>query len=431
MEKKIKDFLSNKLIFMVTDNKLDRTSWKKTFNGLNVRPDQIMGFEKYRDAIREMDTSKPHILLCSSRIKETVADGLLDKFRSLSQNRADDLCYIVCEEGDEHARLAFYHFELDGMIEKPYTANDLNNKLRRGILTKSRYTSFEKAKHKSFENIHLKNFEKVEAFVDVALKDNSKDPDVRLMEALLQLERGNRGAGVATLLEVGEGCSREYFLRNKLFELLYEDKRYEDAFEQAKLMISKYPLPPLKIQEFVRVSILTRNYTAIVDYSQHVSVELLKDKAVAQHLAAGLVLSSKFLGADQRDRAVEANIKAVNFGREKKPIVEQALTNLCDLGEFNKVQELINELSEQEELESTLKIAEYRVLEPLGESPARVFQKGMDLTNKGVRDFYVYEILLRSAVKVGRKRESLVELAEDAGKHHPAKQQYFKSLIAS
>lgn len=430
MKKTAKDFLSRKHIFLVTSNKLDRTSWKKAFNELGVHPEMIHSYENYRDASKALEEIKPKILLVATELKDKRPDEFLELYRSMNLNRAEDLCYLVSDEEDPLGNNLCLDYQLDGLIQKPYTANDLNQKIKNALDTKAAFTGFEKAKYKAYENLALKNFEKVEAFLRVCEQKGSVDaPDVRIIEGLMKLEKGETSEGVATLLEVGEGNSLDYLLKKRLFENLVELKRFSEAFEQAQILIEKYYLSTDYLQSFIKTSILSENYDAILDFSRTANPDDLKERGVANFLAAGLVLSSNQLFSKDREKAIEANVSAIRFSFNKNNIIEQALGNLCDLKEFELVGELIEEMEEQEELENVVSVPRYRASALSGESPDKIFKNGVDLTSKGVRDFYVYEILLESAVKLGRKKEYLTELAEDAGKYHPGKQGYFNSLI--
>ncbi|MBC74759.1 MAG: hypothetical protein CME64_01970 [Halobacteriovoraceae bacterium] len=430
MKKTAKDFLSKKPIFLVTDNKLDRTSWKKTFNELGVLPDRIHSFDTFDEAIRQMEALKPKVLLCTSELKDKNPEGLLSAFRKQNFNRSEDLCYLVCDEETQTIPYLTHEYQLDGFITKPYTANDLNVKIKKVLDEKASYGGFLRAKHKAYENLFLEDNEKVEAFFNLCEhKGSLEEADVLFLKGLHKIKTGEVQQGVETLLEIKAGCLFNYLLRKELFERLTELDRYAEAFEQAKSLIDEFVLPINFLQRFIKSAILSKNFDSILEYSLKLGPEDLTEEGAGNYLAAGLVLSSPILAKTSKENAVTANVRAIKFASHKNNIIEQAMQNLCDLQEFELVSNLIEEMAEDQELEEALSVPLYRALVPMGESPAKVFQKGVDLTSKGVRDFYVYEIMLELAVKLGRKKEYLVELAEDAGKYHPAKESYFRSLI--
>ena len=155
MKKTAKDFLSRKHIFLVTSNKLDRTSWKKAFNELGVHPEMIHSYENYRDASKALEEIKPKVLLVATELKDKRPDELLELYRSMNLNRAEDLCYLVSDEEDPIGNNLCLDYQLDGLIQKPYTANDLNQKIKNALDTKAAFTGFTLCCVKPADPLHL------------------------------------------------------------------------------------------------------------------------------------------------------------------------------------------------------------------------------------------------------------------------------------
>lgn len=429
MENKLKKFISKSTIFLVTDNKLDRMSWKKAFNAFSVKPEQIVFFESFEKALDGMETNAPNILICAYEIKESKADVLLEAFRERNANLSESLSLVVADAQSPSLALACLELELDETLLKPYNARELDDKIKALLGQKVSFKKDEKALFKALEDIRLRELDQVAAFINSAPENLKKQGRYGLLEAQF-LRASGKGEDAIAVYERALEAERAYGALTGLFDALVEQNRCEEAYAAVCDLLSQFPLHPKRLSNFVKVCILTSNYHSFVEYGEKAAVEGVEDKTIAQQLAAGLAICAKSIGIADRKVALEANLKALKLGREKSQIVDQALKNLLALREYELVNNLVGELAEEKALEEVLAIAEYRSLATLGQAPFKVFQKGMELTNKGVHDFHVYELILKSAKEVGRKKESLEEIADNASKHHPEKSEYFKSLVA-
>ncbi|MEX1098812.1 MAG: hypothetical protein WEB87_00215 [Bacteriovoracaceae bacterium] len=436
MELKEKDFIQNSMFFIVTDSKLDRSSWKKALNDLGAKPAQLILLESFEQALEKLSGLIPSALIVNYEIKEQRADELLEAFRNAFPNRAESLCILMSEDSGSFCRLAALEHFVDGVVKKPFTGKDLNAKLESLIKEKTGLSKFEIAKHKAFENLQNEEYEKVAAFCDKAQKRNSKDQQLQFLKAQCLKRQGSFEEALALYRQALDNQLNNqvgqfhYHALSSLFELLVATENYDEAFARIEEFMERFPLHPNKLQSYVKASIMTKNYQAIVDYAKGAHHFALVNKPFGQKLAAALAICAKSLAQTNSGLAVEANVKAIKLGREKKRVVEMGLKNLLELRQFELVNDLVEELWEEKELAEILSVAQYRALEEIEENPSTIFKAGMDLTNKGLHDFYIYDLLIKSAVKVGRKKEYIMEMADNACKHHPGKKAYFKSLVA-
>lgn len=429
MEKKLKEFLSQALIYLVTDNKLDRMSWKKAFVGFGVRPEQIVFFERFDRAMQAVQERPPMVLITAYEIKEEKAYSLLEGFREARPNSAESLSLVVTELETQLLRLSQFELELDGVLIKPYNAQELDQKLTAILTKKSLLSADERKIGRALEALARGELDKVESFLGAA---SSKMEDLISFKILKgrYLRKNNMGKDAISVYEEATLGGDNYQAFAGLFDLLVEENMHQRAFEAASDLIAAFSLHPNRISNYAKICILTSHYHSFVEFAQKASEEGISEQELAWQLAAGLAICAKSIGIADKKVAVQASVKAVRLGKEKRQIVEQALKNLLDLGEHKLVEDLIRDLGEIEDLEDTIAVAEYRVLEANGGAPFLVFQKGMELTNKGVHDFHVYELLLKSAKQAGRKADFMEEMLDTASKHYPEKREYLKSLIA-
>lgn len=432
MDKKLNDILGKSLIYLVSDNKLDRMSWKKAFNSLAVKPEQVVFFEDIDKALRSLESRPPQIMICAYEIKEKFADELLEAYRAVNPNRAQGLCLIVTEQEDPRAYVHKLELELDGILQKPYNAQDLDSRIRATLVRKANLQPARKAIFKGYELLRQNKLDLAGELIERLESEVPWTHDLALLKASY-LSQSKKGLDAIPLYEEAMKVEENYTALRLLFDTMVAENQHEKAFAAASEMLKKYPMHPGRLSNFIKVCILTGNYHAFVDYARNSPRDAFGQEHDNQ-LAAGLAICAKSIGIADRKASIKASISAVRLGKEKAQIVDQALRNLVNLQEYKLVNELVEELSESEELEEAMEqalaVAEYRSLEGMGEAgPFLIFQKGMELTNKGIHDFYVYDVLLKSAKLAGRKKASLEEMADNAGKHHPDKKAYFWSLV--
>ena len=428
MDKKLKELVSKSLIFLVSENKLDRMAWKKVFNDLSVKPEQIVFFEDVSKALEAIKTRRPRALICSYVVKDERVDQLLVEYRKLNPDLSKDFTLVVAEQKEESLELASLELELDAILYKPYTTQDLEGKVHEVLKRKASMPKSFRTLFKGFADLDQGKEEAVEKVLEDLSGDCESKPRFQILKAQYSLVKGDKPQAISAY---EEACRQGggYTALSRLFDVLVEESRIEEAFSVIRELVEAYPLHPKRLSDFIKVCILSSNYHFFVEFGEKAFERGLRDKAFGYQLGAGLAICAKSIGIADRKVAIEANLKALKLGGDRIQIVDRALKNLLTLEEHNLVRELVEELWHEESLEETLEIAEYRALEACGEAPFQIFQRGIALTNKGVHDFHVYEVLLRSAKKAGRKPESLEEMADTASKHHPEKSAYFRSLV--
>lgn len=428
MSKKLAENLSKTRIYLVSDNKLDRMSWKRVLNELGSSPDKIEFFETFPKAISAIEQTAPGILMCTYEIKEELADDCLATFRKHAKGVEEDLCILVGDEGGPSFTLSAMEYEADIQLIKPYTAADIESQVKVTLEKKYSLAIEDKQKLKAIGKFRM---EQEPEGIDINALQNHEPSSLlsKTFKAEVLYSQGQKNEAFELYEEVAdEDFSYQTLVR--LFDIFVKESMPEKAFDVADMILLSYPLHHSRISNYFKVCILTSNYHSFVDYAKSVEEAGVNNPELTLQLAAGLAVCGKSIGITDPPVALDASVTAIRMGKAKIQIVDRGLRTLLELKEFALVKELIVELSEYEELSDTLAIAEYRTLESEGDEPFMVLQRGIDLTNKGLHDFHVYEMILKSAKKAGRKKEFVLELAENASKHYPEKSQYFKSLIA-
>lgn len=424
--KNLENLITHSSVFLVTDNKLDRSAWKRAMNGLGVHPDKIETFESFSDAICAMESRTPSALITSAEIKGQNAGEVMRVFRQKRLDRSEAFLGVLADESDGIFELDVLESEADVYLIKPYAANDLKESFAEAFKAKADMPALKKKVYKAFTLLESEDLTKAQEVVEkLEQKCSTLEIFVRLKAALLR-KKGEHQEEAKLLKSSGLGS---YQVLVQCFEAFVLDNNPTEAFEIASKILEKRSFHPKRISNYIKVCILTANYHSFIDFAlAHLPVSTEENR---QAMAAGLAISAQSIGLADKGKAIEAATLAIKHGKGNRAIIEKALRSLLELKQIKIVKRLSNELAEDESLAEALAVTDYIVLNLEGGEPFTLFRTGMDLTNRGVRDFHVYEILLKSAKLAGRKKESLDELADDASKHYPEKSEYFRSLIAA
>src|SRR5690554_542798 len=97
MDQKLRQFFGDSPIYLVSDNKLDRISWRKVLTNLGAKPELVVFFENFEKARQAIVERPPKGLICAYEIKERLADETLKAFREHSFNVAMDFSLVALE----------------------------------------------------------------------------------------------------------------------------------------------------------------------------------------------------------------------------------------------------------------------------------------------------------------------------------------------
>jgi hypothetical protein len=216
-----------------------------------------------------------------------------------------------------------------------------------------------------------------------------------------------------------------------IFDAHAELRQYKQSYIVAEQLTAEYPINPVRIPNFIRASLATKNYHNLIQFCE-MMIDVDDDLSlVRKPIAAALAICGKnlLLSSEQenRDLIIEASRKAISLSEKQSKIYLASLENLLFLEKYEAINEYINEIPSDELSLETLSL-ELQVSAAI-EKPESVFTMAQNLIKIDKISPQIYIILLKSAKKIGKSAQQLEDIFFEASKKYPELKDDFHKLI--
>ncbi|MBP9680899.1 MAG: hypothetical protein KBD76_05805 [Bacteriovorax sp.] len=427
--KPILDYFENKSWLVVENSASTRTSIKKSIVQLGSKMSNMTDADNLVDAQKCIETKKPHYIIGNKNINGGSIITLYECHLKTMPNRLSSGFFIITEENALNEVALALEYEMDGIITLPFTGASIIDSLLDG------------SKHKVAPSAYLKKCDEARS----AYYKGNEELAEQLLQASLPLHKhpyeaffllgqiySNQNALEKAVKAYEDSIfhNSEYFRPlNKLSSLYYQMKEYKKAYDMSFLLAQKFPTPPDKIPDLIRLSIINQRYEDINNYLKIFKEFREPDKSTQISLSAGLaVLGKYFFQHNDHVKGEEALRGAFEFSNGKYEI----LSNLLSTSEeFNKLP-LLNELFESVDLDQwneTVSGLSFYTFHKTSEDDGQVLAQGEQLLKKKVKEFHIYIGLIERGIKIKRKIGNIESLVLEGIKEFPEHKDKFDGLF--
>lgn len=391
--------------FIVSDNKLDRSSWKKVLIQLGLAPEKILFFKNFELATHHLEKELPRIVMLADQIKEVSAYRFLQAYHSKTCERSQTMRFLMADEDNDVVKFLSAQYCIDNTLIRPYSFDQLHSGVKKIFELKASGYGVNES----------------EGFM-ICKKAGQALAQKNYRQACELFEQGIDRC-------MGDDHKRDYLFQTQYIRSLYETKQFIQAKREMDYLLDHFFLPPQLIKIYVKLSIAAKDHEEMLGrlINSHELFELMPE--VKDEVAAGMAIGARFVLESNAELALAASLKAIKIANHRPIIVMNALNNLCDLGAYEIAKAQFEDFHGRDDLRPIMDMVELRILEAGDAKSFELFKKGMDLVNQGFHHVHVYSILLKAGVAAQRKKELLCEIAENAAQKFPEKESYFFSLV--
>jgi tetratricopeptide (TPR) repeat protein len=413
------DYFENKTWLVVELSSSTRNSLKKTIAQLGSKMSNMYDADNFIDAENLLNSKKPHFIIGNKNINGGSTVSLFNSHMRAFPNRMNSGFFIITEE-NSHAEVAMaLEYDMDGIISVPFTGFTIIDTLISGV------------KHKLIPSPYLK---KIEEGRDRYIK-GQLDSATESFQMALSLHKhpyeGHYFLGKIhsdnNLRDEAIYCYEKSIYHNSEFfkslknlsSLYYQKKDYIKAYNINLLMANKYPTPPEKIPELIRLSIINQKYEDIINYLKIFHTIESPSIEMQIYLAAGMAILGKyFFTCNDSEKGIEALKSAFKFSNGKYEILKSITKSFQ---KFNKLS-ILFDLFEHTEISNwsfESQALYFHTLHSVSDDDQKVVMTGEKLIKNKVRDILVYKGLIERAIKMKRKISYMESLVNEGIKNLP------------
>ena len=427
-EKDLANYLKNRKA-LVVDFTSSRSSIRRLLSQSGMKSSNVDIAENWKEAEEKIRTTSPEIVFAEYAMAERSGLELLPILREKVPNRLAVTFFVLADSNSTTVASAVAEEEADSLIFRPFSFGELQK------------TFNEVLDRKVAPSVMTKLIEDGRALGDAGKFDEAfealtkaKAADVTAgapyFEEAMLYRKVNDTVKARSSLEGGLKISpTHYKCLTGLLDMLIEQSEKDQAYAVACILTKNFPVPPKRIPDLVRLSVVNFKYEDILNYYEVFSkIENIQDQLVV-YISAGLVVCGKYLLREGNRSGAAAALKRAQETCQYKPqILSTVLATYISAGMLAEAQLAYKHLPEE-----LKKLPEFKVLDMLilnMNSPATlVVQLCENLLRTGINAAPVFEVLISRAFEVGRKTQWIEPFVLEAISLYPAKRLQFQALL--
>ena len=402
----LKKFLATKRVLIADPNGPSRAGVAKLLISLGVKTQNVSMVPDFDSARSDIRDSKPEIVITEYLFHN--GNGLdLTKELEKVRKQNEKIFMLVTANSSQSLVAQAAEEDIDSFILKPYTVKYFTDTLIKAMDEKTKPPHY--IKTIEFGKNYIaegKNKEALEIF------NEAIHMDAKPSLAFYYKARAENGL---SKLEDAENSYKNGLKHNEihykclsgLYDLLINNKDYNQAYSVAKKTASVFPASPARLSQVLSLAVKTNHMEDIEEfYDMFKNIETRNDDLV-RYVTAALIVSAKhFFTEKDSDKALRVLRKATISAAGRTNFLKEIAAILSEQNRMTELEDIMKrfpaEVSKSIDYEIVLALRTNLTETDTG----KVLKPWMDLKRAGSEDPIVLFNLIKYMKKFGKKEES-------------------------
>lgn len=396
---------------------------------MGVSAQQIAIAKKFGDAKALIDEKKPKLLVTEYDIEDSLGLTLIEAQEKF-YNETSRIAIVVTKNSSDSAVAEAAEEQVDGFLLKPFSIDTFQKRLLAAVQRKLSPSPYAQKIRSGKQKLEAQEFTSAyEEFVHA--KSLDQKPTLACFYTGKTLK--NQGRASAALLEFQEGRKihpMHYKCLTGEFECLFDEKRYQEAYELVHIIRGNFPITSHRLGQFIFSAILTSRfedlplYYEIFQKFEHRPPALIRLTSQA-FLAAGKIAARK----SDLPKAFEYFSYGVNATGRDFDFIETVIPELLKYKAVDEAQSLFSKIKQDEMGSARWTRLSYRIDEfvlPVDQ----LIEKGRKIVMAGEGTPEIFQSLVQRLVEA-RKLTLAETIVGVAVSSHPELRKTLYQIIES
>lgn len=426
-QKLFSEYIAKHIIYIVDLNAASRSRVMRSLIDLGAKSTSIKTFKQYGQAISDLKKDRPKIIFSEYKLGNKSAFDLLNEYKEIHDAEKDSLFILITANSSQSLVAQAAEEDIDAFVLKPYTLEIFRKVFMDATLAKINPSEYIQTIEKG--KILLFNAKPKEA-MEVFLKATSLHPKPALayfyygqaekMQELLgdAEEKFKTGLTFNTI---------HYKCLTALFDLLLDEKKFEEAYDVVKVIVNYFPANPKRLTSVIRLAVTTNHFEDIENlYQIFVDLENRNDELI-NYICAGLIICGKYyLMNRNEEKALNIYLNLKNSLYGKNQYLLYIIENLVLFNLTEHSQDFFKRFPPDSYQSQEYLIAEFLTQESTI-NDEEVIQKGKALLEKNIHNHCIYYVMIKRFLKM-KKSEDANFYKKEALHHFPYKKKQFTNI---
>lgn len=422
-------FLAHKKVLIADSNSASRAGIARTLISMGAKTADIFLAPGYVEAIDLIKEKRPAFIVTEYNFTESSG---LDFCKALSDGGVDprdSFFVILTNDSSESSVAQAAEEEVDCYILKPYTIEGFKEKITLSVTQKFTPDPYQDS---IYEGKKLIRENKVEAAIERFKEAVKQHP-----KPALALSYMGQALKIQKLLEEAEKIFKtgleynpiHYKCLMGLFDLLMEQKKYNDAYLVLKALTDSFPPNPSRLSDMVKLIIITNNFQEIDHFYEAFKKIEYRSPALVKICCAALITCGRYsLKSGEVERGVTLLTNASISAAGNTSLLKEVVLVLSDFGKSDLALQVLKKFPMDLRSQPEYLIAEYMTVVRQQDDPLHHIHFGRKLIQLGVKDPLVYRTLIKALVNA-KKVDEAEDTVVEAVKLWPAQKDALRALV--
>jgi CheY-like chemotaxis protein len=425
-EKLLKDYLSSNNILIIDAISSGRTNIASCLAKFGAQRFRMTLVGSIQEAQEELNKTKPKMILADFMIGNESSLDLIQLQRTLHEQEKikDSIFVLVTSNASQSAVAQAAEEDVDTFIIKPFALNTMKVALEEAVKIKLQPSFYLRLIDEGKELLFKGDYQSaIEKFKEAM--DQHETPTLACFY-YGQAEYMLKALDTAeSKYLIGLSYNNiHYKCLVGLFDLMYQEKRYSDAYDVMKRLAQYFPANPKRLVTVLRLSIMTNNFKDVDTYYK-IFVEMdVRSEELIRHMVSALAVTGRYyLRQKLYPRAIEFFENAAISSAGRVMYLLYIIEALVEYNLLKEAEPFVSRLQKVAPGSSEASAANFLTLDP-AMTVQDVVNKGRSILKDGVEHASVYEKLIIFSIQAGY-RDAALELANIASKKWPDRTKYF------
>lgn len=400
-------FLQDNKVFIVDSSGGSRARLAGILIDMGASSGNVETFMDCDFARERFESVKPAIVFSDTKVGKGSGFKLLQDLKNDHPEMKNTIFVLVSSNSSQSVVARAAEEDIDAFILKPYTIDLVIRTLATAVTDKLHPSTYmvtiEEGKDLMMDGKYEESIEVFERAMTL-----SKAPTLaHFYKGHAQYMR-DKVDDAQSEFETGLSYNKIHYKCLKgLFEILYEQKLYDDAYDVVRTIAEYFPASPQRLAKILWLSVVTQNYNDIDEYYQFFKdIEDRPDELVRHVCAAMLICGKYFIQMNMKSKAMDLFEKVGATAALNHPIYLRILIEYMtefDMKEYYG--QFMKRFSSDMYEEADFKIAQF-LSNHEEMKPAEILRKGEEFVREGINSSAIYYLMIKSLLKLGRRDDA-------------------------
>ncbi|MAE74937.1 MAG: hypothetical protein CL675_12660 [Bdellovibrionaceae bacterium] len=423
----VQKYFVGRRILIADNSPVTRQSVMVVLQNLGATTETIYLAKNFAEAKSLIRKEKPSIVVTDYDLGDNLGLALCEFQGEYTSCGRDRLFVVLTKNSKQSAVAEAAEEDVDSYVLKPFSAKLFSDYFRKLVRNKLRPSEYAEQVFKGQRLLTRNEFDRAYQSFQSAVSMHSSpclahyysakcyQGDQRPADALVELDRG------LALNPIHYKC-----LTLKI-EILYGQKRYEDAYEVVKVLSKNFPVSSQRLGDVFTLAVLTHNFSDVEHYYHYFKQLDRKPDDLRRVVAAGLLVCGKsMLKNELRNRAIYAFTESYKTSNFQIQYFEKILQSLMAKKMYNEAFALLDHCPLEMKRESWFAKLEFFLLGYVG-TDNRIIDRGRELIRDGKADRSVFETVAQKLV-AQNKMDAAMRIIRKAIQIYPESIESFDDL---